>query len=429
LDAAPAAIRSFTGRQLHLPIVRAYLCSPRARKVTRTNGRKKKTKTPMAAMRGVMMLFFQILILGFQAKAWHAARRSFELEQSVPPQEKSHFVTDCMHVTSEAGEFSFVKLPATSATSKHGHWAVEADAAAPGNPDGSAEASAPADAATVCGIYFVADPDQVIEVTMRQVNVDCRSGGLMAFVDGWELNGQYFPGERDHEKPLALRVQEFCAERANGGPWRTVKPAPAPNAWVFRSSQNAALVQYRIPVRGSFVLSARFLRNAKPCHIMAEGLAPYYMLRNYGQRRNCTLTALFPAVVSVVALEVSGINENVRYVSTAGCMQTRPTGPIPTAFPHLPLLAALHGTQCERVHVEDKLEVGGSPGLDPAYQAVLASTICGRSGGRMDLEQTILCGTTTVRLVSSGRYNNQAMVTMRMADESDLRLATAMCEM
>uniref|UniRef100_A0AAG5DX42 Corticotropin-releasing factor-binding protein n=1 Tax=Anopheles atroparvus TaxID=41427 RepID=A0AAG5DX42_ANOAO len=351
----------------------------------------------MAAMRGVMMLFFQILILGFQAKAWHAARRSFELEQSVPPQEKSHFVTDCMHVTSEAGEFSFVKLPATSATSKHGHWAVEADAAAPGNPDGSAEASAPADAATVCGIYFVADPDQVIEVTMRQVNVDCRSGGLMAFVDGWELNGQYFPGERDHEKPLALRVQEFCAERTNGGPWRTVKPAPAPNAWVFRSSQNAALVQYRIPVRGSFVLSARFLRNAKPCHIMAEGLAPYYMLRNYGQRRNCTLTALFPAVVSVVALEVGGINENVRY--------------------------------CERVHVEDKLEVGGSPGLDPAYQPVLASTICGRSGGRMDLEQTILCGTTTVRLVSSGRYNNQAMVTMRMADESDLRLATAMCEM
>lgn len=48
---------------------------------------------------------------------------------------------------------------------------------------------------------------------------------------------------------------------------------------------------------------------------MAEGLAPYYMLRNYGLRRNCTLTALFPAVVSVVAVEVGEINESVRYVS------------------------------------------------------------------------------------------------------------------
>ncbi|XP_058127222.1 corticotropin-releasing factor-binding protein [Anopheles ziemanni] len=350
-------------------------------------------------MRGVTMLFFQVLILCFQAKAWHAVRRSFEPEQSTPLQEKSHLVTDCMHVTSEEGEFSFVKLPATRSTAKHGHWSMDGDLSAALNADASAEGSLAEspDAATVCGIYFVADPDQLIEVTMRQVNVDCRSGGLMAFVDGWELNGQYFPGERDHEKPLALRVQEFCAERGDGGPWPAGKHASTPGAWVFRSSQNAALVQYRIPTRGSFVLSARFLRNPKPCHIMAEGLAPYYKLRNYGQRRNCTLTALFPAVVSVVALEVGGISENVRY--------------------------------CDRVRVEDKLEVGGSPGLDPAYQAVQSSTICGRSGGRMDLEQTILCGTTTVRLVSSGRYNNQAMVTMRMADESDLRLATAMCEM
>lgn len=58
-----------------------------------------------------------------------------------------------------------------------------------------------------------------------------------------------------------------------------------------------------------------------------------------------------------------------------------------------------------------------------------ASTICGRSGGRMDLDQSILCGTTSVRLVSSGQYNNQAMVTIRMAEEADLRLAAVMCAM
>uniref|UniRef100_A0A182MZK2 Corticotropin-releasing factor-binding protein n=1 Tax=Anopheles dirus TaxID=7168 RepID=A0A182MZK2_9DIPT len=345
------------------------------------------------AMRGVMMLFFQVLILCFQAKAWHAVRRSFELEQTAAHQEKPR---NCMHVTSEEGEFSYVKLPPVRSTSKHGHWMPAPDAS--GEPTaGEPDPEPGAAPATVCGIYFVADPDQTVEVTMRQVNVDCRTGGLMAFVDGWELNGQYFPGERDHEKPLGLRVQEFCAERT-GGPWPGKQGATtSAGAWVFRSSQNAALVQYRIPERGSFVLSARFHHNPKPCNIMAEGLAPYYMLRNYGQRRNCTLTALFPAVVSVIAQEVGEINDSVRY--------------------------------CERVRVDDKLEIGGSVGLDPSYQLVRASTICGRSRGRMDLEQTILCGTTSVRLISSGRYNNQAMVTMRMADESDLRLATVICEM
>uniref|UniRef100_A0A182P291 Corticotropin-releasing factor-binding protein n=1 Tax=Anopheles epiroticus TaxID=199890 RepID=A0A182P291_9DIPT len=354
-----------------------------------------------------------VLILCFQAKltlphpqAWHAVRRSFELEQTTAPQEKLHLITDCMHVTSEEGEFSFVKLPPVRSTSKHGaHWmAPGGGGSAEGGTDpeqlldgqgGSGGGSA------VCGVYFVADPDQTIEVTMKQVNVDCRTGGLMAFVDGWELNGQYFPGERDHEKPLELRVQEFCADQpaGAGGPWGSAaKPVgPVSNAWVFRSSQNAALVQYRIPERGSFVLSARFHHNPKPCNIMAEGLAPYYMLRNYGQRRNCTLTALFPAVVSIVAVEVGEINESVRY--------------------------------CERPRMEDRLEVGGSSGLDPSYQLVRASTLCGRSRGRMDLDQTILCGTTSVRLISSGRYSNQAMVTMRMADETDLQLATVICEM
>uniref|UniRef100_A0A182QX55 Corticotropin-releasing factor-binding protein n=1 Tax=Anopheles farauti TaxID=69004 RepID=A0A182QX55_9DIPT len=351
------------------------------------------------AMRGVALLCFQVLILCFQAKAWHAVRRSFELEQTAAHQEKVHLVTDCMHVTSEEGEFSYVKLPAT----KHGHWmsseVAGAEATAGDPPAAANEPDLPAsDPASVCGIYFVADPDQTIEVTMKQVNVDCRTGGLMAFVDGWELNGQYFPGEQDHEKPLGLRVQEFCAEQPAGQRWLgKPRPGEAGGAWVFRSSQNAALVQYRIPERGSFVLSARFHHNPKPCNIMAEGLAPYYMLRNYGQRRNCTLTALFPAVVSVIAQEVGEINDSVRY--------------------------------CERVHVDDKLEIGGSVGLDPSYQLVRASTICGRSRGRMDLEQTILCGTTSVRLISSGRYNNQAMVTMRMADESDLRMATVICEM
>ncbi|XP_049531196.1 corticotropin-releasing factor-binding protein [Anopheles darlingi] len=366
------------------------------------------------AMRGVTVLFFQVLILCFQAKAWNPVRRSYEVKQEATTLGNVHLITECMHVTSEEGEFSFIKLPPTRSTSSwkgtgggrglgeswSGLIEMESDTMLAGDGSGGEPLVANGGgggggpAATVCGVYFVADPDQIIEITMKQVNVECRTGGLMAFVDGWELNGQYFPGEQDHEQRLERRVQEFCSEQAPPQ-WSTKAVTPA-KVWVFRSSQNCALVQYRIPVRGSFVISARFLHNSKPCHIMAEGLAPYYMLRNYGQPKNCTLTALFPAVVSVIALEVGPVDKNVHY--------------------------------CERVRSDDKLEVGGSTGLDP-HQMIKASTICGRSGGRMDLDQSILCGTTSVRLVSSGQYNNQAMITIRMAEEADLRLAAVMCAM
>lgn len=30
------------------------------------------------------------------------------------------------------------------------------------------------------------------------------------FVDGWELNGEYFPAVMDHHRQLEDRVYEFC---------------------------------------------------------------------------------------------------------------------------------------------------------------------------------------------------------------------------
>lgn len=83
-------------------------------------------------------------------------------------------------------------------------------------------------------------------------------------------------------------------------------------------------MQYRIPNRGAFVVSVRFLVNKHrkfnivsclkhivnkhhtlACHIMVEGVAPSYTLKNFGSRSsNCTLTALFPAVVAIHELSV-----------------------------------------------------------------------------------------------------------------------------
>jgi hypothetical protein len=46
---------------------------------------------------------------------------------------------------------------------------------------------------------------------------------------------------------------------------------------------------------------------------MAEGIAPYYILQNYGTNRNCTLTASFPAVISIEGMEVGGTKGSVNY--------------------------------------------------------------------------------------------------------------------
>lgn len=43
------------------------------------------------------------------------------------------------------------------------------------------------------------------------------------------------------------------------------------------------------------------------------------------------------------------------------------------------------------------------------------------------IEESIACGITTVRLVSSGRHHNLAQVAIRPAEEEDLFSASLMC--
>lgn len=70
------------------------------------------------------------------------------------------------------------------------------------------------------------------------------------FVDGWELNGEYFPSESDHHRKLDDRVAEFCSDYTQ---WPRISKKR-----VFKSSQNAALLQYRIPTRGFFIVNVNF---------------------------------------------------------------------------------------------------------------------------------------------------------------------------
>lgn len=82
-------------------------------------------------------------------------------------------------------------------------------------------------------------------------------------MDGWELNGQYFPSLLDHQLPIEQRVAEFCSSDNAHRLFGATDAATATVRRTFRSHQNAALLQYRIPVSGAFIVNVRFVENRK----------------------------------------------------------------------------------------------------------------------------------------------------------------------
>ncbi|EDW99102.1 corticotropin-releasing factor-binding protein [Drosophila yakuba] len=356
-------------------------------------------------MKLVVYLYFSMIVLGVQA--WPSVKRSFELFPNPAVPHNVHTVSDCMHVASEAGDYIFKKLnPLNSALNREavlleleaagaaGMGVVPGEGAAASGGGGGAGAGAGTAADVqelqpeVCGLYVMGEPDTIVEITMKHYDANCETGALMAFVDGWELNGEYFPGIKDHHRPLEERVYEFCN---NYRQWPRVS-----NKKFFRSSQNAALLQYRIPVRGSFVANVRFHKITQPCNVLVQNTAAMYKMSNFGQARNCTISALFPAVVSLASLRIGGKSVRAQPKVNYDCQ--------------LP---------------SDRLEIGGSAGLD-AIGMELASAVCGASSD-LGPEQAIFCGVSTVRLVSSGRYQNQAAIVLRKADVPDMEIATLIC--
>lgn len=145
---------------------------------------------------------------------------------------------------------------------------------------------------------------------------------------------------------MSKRVHEFCNFNAEW-PFRQLRKR-------FLSSQNAALLQYRIPQHGSFVASVKFIENPErmyrtnkkqnfflqqnqfkshsksicsffihfkllqiACNILVEGSTPFYSLSNHGAKRNCTLTSMTPSVVTLRAINIGAEHQTANYdVST-----------------------------------------------------------------------------------------------------------------
>jgi Corticotropin-releasing factor binding protein (CRF-BP) len=99
---------------------------------------------------------------------------------------------------------------------------------------------------------------------------------LKKFVDGWELNGEYFPGIHDHELSLDHRINEFCDKTFSFT--RKVNRKRK-----FISHQNAAVFQYKIPIQGAFAITVRYHHNPK----REYSIRPALILRlNWIPRRN-----------------------------------------------------------------------------------------------------------------------------------------------
>jgi len=256
------------------------------------------------------------------------------------------------------------------------------------------KANAVQDYGETCGLYLITDPGRRIEIELTHLDVSCQDGGLLSMVDGWEMGGEYFPSPDDHPLALTDRVISECGNR------QTKK--------LFVSSQNAALVQYRVASHGQgFSLRVRYPKNPKPCNILVEDSEEVYTLSNYGQAMNCSVTTLFSATISIVGLNVG------------------PT--MRLGFDHsLPRSSRPVSLKCEDQNPRDYLQIGGSFGLDTTNMMV-AGTYCGTVKNLRRLENTIACGTTTVRLVSSGQSANVARVAIRRAEDEDLASASLDC--
>ncbi|XP_065212220.1 corticotropin-releasing factor-binding protein [Planococcus citri] len=271
-----------------------------------------------------------------------------------------HIITDCMTVTSEKGHYYY----------KATREMYELENAA-------------------CGVYMMANPDEVIQIHFDYIDMPCENNEIVSFVDGWELNGSYFPNEQDYTKPMKERIREFCGKKR-------IKV-------VLESSQNAALVRYQIPKSGrgfSFYFTTR--KNPTPCNILVDSNTNIYTLRNYGQRVNCSLLAMHPAKIQILSLTV-GINtyEKTRYTETG----------------------TFHN--CDQNGIADYVQIGG--GSELGEYSVISDSICGIDSIPGDILDSIFCGVTKIRLVSSGTTNNLITLTIGKVNAEENTESGVLC--
>ncbi|XP_061185273.1 corticotropin-releasing factor-binding protein-like [Saccostrea echinata] len=221
---------------------------------------------------------------------------------------------------------------------------------------------------SVCGIYFISPPENLVEIEFTSFNIDCKSG-LAVVVDGWEMNQQFFPSPEDHPKSIEDRLKNLCGR----SPSKT-----------FVSSQNVALIQHLIAIPGEgFTVRVRFLKNPQPCNVISMFKRGLYTVKNYGAKRNCSVSIIYPERVRLLSVDV-GV-----------------TG-------HFQKVEAEYGikSNCHRyLGTDDYVELAGGNGFEIGFMNV-RERFCGLESNVGEQEVVIGCQHSSVRLVSSGQFFN-----------------------
>ncbi|XP_064596577.1 corticotropin-releasing factor-binding protein-like [Liolophura sinensis] len=234
----------------------------------------------------------------------------------------------------------------------------------------------------VCGLFLIGLSNQLVEIDFTEFQVDCASGGLLSIVDGWELNGQVFPGDIDHEDPLDERFRTFCGAH---------KPTK-----IYLSSQNVALIQFRLPRAGDgFRVTIRFPRNPQPCNVVSLYQDGYYTLKNYGHKKNCSVSIIYPEKIRLVNVDV-GVTVSLPEV--AFDMETGLTGKCGT---------------------NDYVELMDGNGLDTGRMKPRL-IFCGADSVTHRDEMILGCQHSVVRLVSSGRFHNSVTFAYKIPSDEEM---------
>lgn len=226
----------------------------------------------------------------------------------------------------------------------------------------------------VTGLYLLADAGDRIKITFTQFDVPCgedsKTGSLVQYTDGWELNGQVFPTTESNPDP---KDTEFCSKNP-------------PGERTFVSSQNGALITFRIlEVGKGFTVKVEHQRHPSPCNVIFNGES-FVVLRNHGSKINCSYWFINKTKVKINSYSIGDSQSSDD--PSAKCSDS-----------------------------PDRIEIGGSDGLDP-NRIELLDTICNKSNN--ETEKLINCSTTTVKLVSSGAYENHLNVTFEPVDSQEL---------
>lgn len=235
----------------------------------------------------------------------------------------------------------------------------------------------------VCGLYLIGMPNQIVEVEFLDFDISCDTG-LLAVFDGWELNREIVPGMHDHPLPIQERYTPFCGV----GPDK-----------IFVSSQNVALIQYRILAAGEgFKVRVSFKPNPQPCNAVAMFENGALTMKNYGNRRNCTVSIIYPSKIQALNVDV-------------GVTAERPT---------VEAEIGLSDKQCMNYAGGDYVQLMNGNGLDTSLMKT-HRLFCGMESSSEENVKVVLgCQHSVVKMVSSGEYYNTYSFTYSLPAEDEV---------